>query len=88
MLTKYRRIPTIGQLLRHPARCGWLHGLLILLALPAGARADVKLPALFSDNAVLQRDMKVPVWGWAAPGEKVTVTRVDGLRLTVEKQGR
>lgn len=38
------------------------------------ARADVKLPALFSDHAVLQRDMKVPVWGWAEPGEKVTVT--------------
>lgn len=34
------------------------------------AAADVKLPALFSDHAVLQRDMAVPVWGWADPGEE------------------
>jgi len=28
---------------------------------------------LFSDHMVLQRHAKVPVWGWAAPGTKVTV---------------
>lgn len=44
-----------------------------LAAVPA-ARADVKLPAVISDHAVLQRDAAVPVWGWAEPGEKVTVT--------------
>ena len=38
------------------------------------AGADVKLPAIFSDNMVLQRDMPVPVWGCAAAGEEVTVT--------------
>ena len=27
------------------------------------ARADVSLPALFSDNMVLQRNAKVPIWG-------------------------
>jgi sialate O-acetylesterase len=32
------------------------------------------MPAVFSDHMVLQRDSKIPVWGWAAPGEKVTVT--------------
>src|SRR4051794_24488312 len=41
-------------------------------ALPA--RADVKLPAVFTDHAVLQRDMPVPVWGWADPSEEVSVT--------------
>ena len=40
----------------------------------AAAFGDVKLPAMFTDHAVLQRDMPVPVWGWAEPGEKVTVT--------------
>ncbi|MBM4093493.1 MAG: sialate O-acetylesterase, partial [Planctomycetes bacterium] len=35
--------------------------------------ADVKVPALFGDHMVVQRDMPVPVWGWADPGEKVTV---------------
>jgi sialate O-acetylesterase len=37
------------------------------------ARAEVKLPAIFSDHMVLQRDARVPVWGTAAPGENVTV---------------
>ena len=36
--------------------------------------ADVKLPKLISDGVVLQRDTKIPVWGWASPNEKVTVS--------------
>ena len=38
------------------------------------ALADVTLPAIFSDHMVLQRDQKVPVWGFADDGEKVTVS--------------
>lgn len=37
-------------------------------------RADVVLPALFSEHAVLQKSDSVPVWGKAAPGEVVEVT--------------
>lgn len=37
------------------------------------AFADVKLPAVISDNMVLQWGRKVPIWGWAQPGEKVKV---------------
>ena len=33
----------------------------------------VKLPAVISDNMVLQRGMPVPIWGWADKGEEVTV---------------
>jgi sialate O-acetylesterase len=36
--------------------------------------ADVKVPALFSDHAVLLKSAHVPVWGKADTGEKVTVT--------------
>ena len=36
------------------------------------ASADVKLPALISDNMVLMQDSKANVWGTADPGEKVT----------------
>ncbi len=32
------------------------------------------LPGIFSDHMVLQRDLPVPVWGLAKPGETVTVT--------------
>jgi sialate O-acetylesterase len=38
------------------------------------ARATVQLPPIFSDGMVLQRDTAAPVWGWATPGEKITVT--------------
>ena len=44
-----------------------------LCLLAAAAQAAVKLPNIFNNDMVLQRDMPVPVWGWAAPGEKVTV---------------
>jgi len=35
--------------------------------------ADIKLPAMISDNMVLQQKTAAPLWGWAEPGEKVTV---------------
>lgn len=50
---------------------------------PQLARAAVRLPSLFTDRMVLQRDMPVPVWGWAAPGETVTV-KIAGQILTTK----
>jgi sialate O-acetylesterase len=41
---------------------------------PLCARAEVKLPALFSAHMVLQAEANVAVWGRAAAGETVTVT--------------
>ena len=38
------------------------------------ARRDVRLSAAIGDNCVLQREARAPVWGWAEPGRKVTVT--------------
>ena len=49
---------------------GWL----LCVGTVSIAVAEVKLPSVFSSHAVLQREMPVPVWGWAAKGEKVTVT--------------
>ncbi|WP_158277547.1 sialate O-acetylesterase [Opitutus sp. ER46] len=50
---------------------------LVLLAAAAGtafvARAAVELASPFTSHMVLQREQPVPVWGTAAPGEKVTV---------------
>lgn len=37
------------------------------------AAADIKLPAVVGDQMVLQQKTSVSVWGWADPGEKVTV---------------
>jgi sialate O-acetylesterase len=51
-----------------------LHPLLAAFAaLVSVASADVRLHPLFSDHAVLQREVPVSVWGSAAPGEKVTI---------------
>ncbi|MBI5774997.1 MAG: sialate O-acetylesterase [Verrucomicrobia bacterium] len=46
----------------------------LCLAQCPSIRADVKLPAIFGDHMVLQREAAVPVWGWAEPGEPVTVS--------------
>lgn len=44
-----------------------------ILAAVGPARA-VKVPSVFSDDMVLQRDVGLPVWGQAGPGEKITVS--------------
>ncbi len=46
----------------------------ILLLPSAAALADASLPAIFSDHMVLLQSSEVPVWGWAEPGEEVTVS--------------
>ena len=47
---------------------------LLFLLISFSAFADVKLPSLVSNGMVLQRDIPVKIWGWANPGEKVTVS--------------
>lgn len=46
--------------------------LLACLALVSGG--ELRLPALFSDHLVLQRETRAPIWGWAAPGAEVKVS--------------
>jgi sialate O-acetylesterase len=46
----------------------------ILASFVADASAAPRLAAVFSDNMVLQQGRPLPVWGWAEPGERVTVT--------------
>src|SRR5450830_765536 len=45
--------------------------------------------AIFSDNMVIQRGIPIPAWGWAEPGESVTV-EIAGKSATVKtgKDGR
>lgn len=65
-------------------------------ALAAGAvlavaplQAVVKLPLVISSHMVLQRDIPVPIWGTAAPDEKVTVKfRGQEKSATADAQGR
>jgi sialate O-acetylesterase len=46
----------------------------LVVAFCAPCQADVALPAVFGDHMVLQRDLPIPVWGRASPGEQVQVT--------------
>ena len=48
--------------------------LLVASSSASPARADVKLPKVIGSHMVLQRDRPLPIWGWASPGEDVTVT--------------
>lgn len=47
---------------------------------PQPVSADLTMPSIFSDNMVLQRGIEIPVWGWADPGDSVTVS-IDSLRV-------
>jgi sialate O-acetylesterase len=50
-----------------------LLALLVLLFGTLSAQAEVKLPRIFSEHMVLQRETPVPVWGTADSGERVTI---------------
>lgn len=57
--------------------------LMLLFTMPVNiVCASVKLPALISNGMVLQRDIKIPVWGWAFPGEKIKVTFNNKIYVT------
>jgi len=49
----------------------WVTAMTLLIVAPA--RAEVKLPRVIGNNMVLQRGIELPIWGWAEPGEEVTV---------------
>ena len=47
--------------------------LCLLVFVNLKTHAQLRLPSLVSDGMVLQRDTPLTIWGWAAPGEKITV---------------
>ena len=58
--------------MRHPFR--FLIAVLALMLLASfAAQADPSLPHVFGSHMVLQRDIPIPVWGWAEAGEKIEV---------------
>jgi sialate O-acetylesterase len=62
---------------------------LAFLAASVPALAEVSLPRIIDSNMVLQRGQSVPIWGWAAPGERVTVEFSSQTRSTrADKTGR
>jgi sialate O-acetylesterase len=76
--------------MRRDAMMRVMRGVVVGTALFAcRGQAEVQLAPLFTDHAVLQRRMEVPVWGRAAPGERVTVSfRRHELTATADTAGR
>ncbi len=68
---------------KYLSRCLVVVALLVASSAVPQARADVKLPKVFGSHMVLQRDRPLPVWGWADPGEEVTV-KLDEATGTVK----
>ncbi len=68
--------------------------LMLALGLLAGAKAEEGpdrpfLHPLFSDHAVLQRDVPVPFRGWAEPGQRVKVALAgQSVETTADDKGR
>jgi sialate O-acetylesterase len=52
----------------------YISAVLLLSLSASSASAALKLNGIFGDHMILQRDMKVPVWGWADPGQSITVS--------------
>lgn len=66
-------------------------GLLVaaVMLLPTSiCKADVSLPSIFSSHMVLQQKQPVKVWGWADPGEKITVTLGDAKAETTVAESK
>ncbi|MFA5044334.1 MAG: sialate O-acetylesterase [Paludibacter sp.] len=61
---------------------------LFVVVLFSTINAVVKLPSIFSDNMVLQRDQTVNVWGWADKNEKVSVVfNEQNIKTKADKAG-
>ena len=60
------------------AWCAVVLGLMDGRGLAQTARAEVRLPKVFSSHMVLQQEKPLVIWGWAEPNEKVTVEVATG----------
>ena len=54
----------------------------------SAADQQLELAVPFTDNAILQRETSVPVWGWDVPGSKITVLFAGQTKSTIaDKNG-
>src|SRR5262249_39547366 len=70
-----------------PAMRTLLCAAVALVALAPAAQAGLKLPSVFGSHMVLQRDKPIIIFGYADPGEKVSVT-LDDDKATATANGQ
>jgi len=65
-------------------------GILLAVLGMVGMRAEVELNRLFCDDMVLQQETRNAVWGWADPGEEVSVSASWGAseKATADPAGK
>jgi sialate O-acetylesterase len=56
--------------------------LIFLISFLISVHSQVRLPKLISNGMVLQRDAEVKIWGWAAPGELITLQFINSTYHT------
>ncbi len=72
-----------------PLQFAWTLVVFTLLCVPLSAAEKLTLGSLFTDHAVLQRDIAVPVWGKAEPGTKLVVQFAGQEKpVTADKDGK
>jgi len=62
---------------------------MICFAFSFSSIAEISLPRIFGSNMVLQRNVPIPVWGWALPGEPVTIRFINQTaRVVTPRSGK
>jgi sialate O-acetylesterase len=61
----------------------------VLLFVSTSVYSQIRLPKLISDGMVLQREQKIKLWGWASPGENVTLSfNKAQIKTVTDKDGK
>lgn len=54
----------------------------LLCIFTSALHAEVRLPHIFSDNMVLQRDKSIKIWGWADRNETIEIRFINQVKKT------
>ncbi len=63
---------------------------LLIILVSGNVYAQIEFPALFGDNMVLQQEFETPFWGWAEPGEDISIKGSwdhNNVQTTADKNG-
>lgn len=86
LLNRFPRLSFTRSIMKLQIRSVLFYALILL---SFKLQAEVVLPALISDNMVIQRDTPVHIWGTASIGEKVTVSLLNQTKSAItDDQGK
>jgi sialate O-acetylesterase len=80
---------SITHIAHRIAASSWLLLLLVFgfIGSPSTVQAEIRLPHVFGSHMVFQREKPLIIWGWATPGETVTV-QLDTVSQTTQANDR